>query len=89
VSEKQERPIVAYTLSAVRKAVGHGATAPEIGDVAAIIKQDGDESPHCVYNEIVALRQAQTLHIPVADGALTLTPDGHTYVKDMLHRLRD
>lgn len=40
---------------------------------------DSDESPHCVYNEIVALRLAQTLHVPVADGVLTLTPDGQTY----------
>jgi hypothetical protein len=56
-----------------------GSTQASQGTLDAILKFDGDESPHCVYNEIVALRLAQTLHIPVADGALTLTPDGHTY----------
>jgi len=56
-----------------------GSTQASQGTLDAILKFDGDESPHCVYNEIVALRLAQTLHIPVADGALTLTQDGHTY----------
>ncbi len=56
-----------------------GITQAAQGTLDAILKFDGDESPHCVYNEIVALRLAQTLHIPIADGALTLTPDGQTY----------
>ena len=56
-----------------------GITRASQGTLDAILKFDGAESPHCVYNEIVALRLAQTLHIPVADGALTLTPDGQTY----------
>ena len=55
-----------------------GSTQASQGTLDAILKFDGEESPHCVYNEIVALRLAQTLHVPVADGALTLTPDGHT-----------
>lgn len=45
----------------------------------AILKFDGDEIPHCVYVENVALRLAQTLHIPVADGALTMSGDGPAY----------
>lgn len=61
-----------------------GSTQASQGTLDAILKFDGDESPHCVYNEIVALRLAQTLHIPVADGALTLTPDGHTYASLIL-----
>lgn len=40
----EPRPLVTYTLNWVRKTLGHGATEPEIGDVAAIIKQDGRES---------------------------------------------
>lgn len=56
-----------------------GITQAAQGSLDAILKFDGDESPHCVYNEIVALRLAQTFHVPVADGALTLTPDGQTY----------
>ncbi len=56
-----------------------GITQAAQGSLDAILKFDGDESPHCVHNEIVALRLAQTLHIPIADGVLTLTPDGQTY----------
>lgn len=56
-----------------------GITRASQGTLDAVLKFDSDESPHCVYNEIVALRLAQTLHIPIADGALTLTPDGQTY----------
>ncbi|MGC8733130.1 MAG: hypothetical protein ACP5RC_12870, partial [Halothiobacillaceae bacterium] len=56
-----------------------GSTQASQGTLDAILKFDGEESPHCVYNELVAMRLAQTLHIPVADGVLTLTPDGQTY----------
>jgi len=37
----------------------------------AILKYDSVESLYCVYNELVALRLAQTIHMPVADGVLT------------------
>jgi hypothetical protein len=41
-----------------------------------VLKFDGQESPHGVYNEFVALKLAQACNIPVADGCLT---DGHGY----------
>jgi len=56
-----------------------GITEPSPGTVHAIIKTDCFECPHAVYNEIVALRLAQTLRAPAADGALTVTNDGTVY----------
>jgi hypothetical protein len=79
VSEEQDRPIVAYTLSGVRKAVGHGATAPEIGDVAAIIKQDGGESRAQVYSEYVAGRLAAMVGVTVAAGVFVAHARGLRY----------
>lgn len=79
VSEEQDRPIVAYTLSGVRQAVGHGATAPEIGDVAAIIKQDGGESRAQVYSEYVAGRLAAMVGVTVAAGVLVAHARGLRY----------
>ena len=72
-------PEPTYRIRRIYSRTVKGSTQASQGTLDAILKFDGDESPHCVYNEIVALRLAQTLHIPVADGALTLTPDGHTY----------
>ncbi|MCG7946237.1 MAG: hypothetical protein N0C84_07825 [Candidatus Thiodiazotropha taylori] len=43
------------------------------------MKLDGPESPHCVYNEQVALKLAQTLHIPTANGVLVTVGDGPAY----------
>ena len=37
------------------------------------------ESPHLVYNELVSLRLAQSLKVPVADGVLTVSGDGLAY----------
>lgn len=48
--------------------------------INAILKFDGPESPHCVYNEQVAVRLAQTLHIPIADGVLTTSGAGQAFV---------
>ena len=45
----------------------------------AILKFDSVESPFCVYSEMVALRLAQTFHIPVASGVLTTTGGGEAY----------
>jgi len=56
-----------------------GITQPSFCTLDAILKFDGPESPHCVYIEHVALRLGQTLHIPVADGALTIAGDGLAY----------
>ncbi|MDA8154750.1 hypothetical protein [Acidithiobacillus thiooxidans] len=69
-------------ISSTRKS---GITAPALCTLGATLKFDGEEAPHCVYNEYVALRLAQTLHVPVADGVLTSTGDGPTYASLMLH----
>lgn len=69
-----------YSLHAIGKPVGKGSTAPFLGTVDAILKFDHAESPNAVYNEVVALRLGHMLNIPIADGVLVVTSDGHTYV---------
>jgi len=56
-----------------------GITRPAACTLHGIIKFDCIESPHLVYNEFVALRLAQALRIPVADGVLTVAVDGYAY----------
>ncbi len=73
------KPLVTYTLSGVRKAVGHGATEPEIGDVSAIIKQDGRESRAQIYSEYVAGKLASMVGITVAAGVLVAHAAGLRY----------
>ncbi len=73
------KPLVTYTLSGVRKAVGHGATDPEIGDVTAIIKQDGRESRAQIYCEYVAGRLAAMVGVTVAAGVLVAHSTGLRY----------
>lgn len=60
----------AYKLRRVGSSL-KGMTNPRRCTLDAVLKRDGDDLPYCVYSEYVALRLAQTLHIPVADGALT------------------
>lgn len=73
------RPVVTYTLSGVRKGVGRGVTGPEIGDVAAIIKQDGRESRAQIYSEYVAGRLAVMVGVTVAAGVLVAHASGLRY----------
>lgn len=56
-----------------------GLTSPAACTLHGILKFDGNESPHLVYNEYVALRLAQAARIPVADGVLTVAGDGLAY----------
>ncbi len=56
-----------------------GSTITLYCTMDAILKLDSPASRHCVYNELVAIKLAQTLHIPVADGVLTTTGDGPGY----------
>ena len=79
MSDEQGRSFVVYTLSKVREAVGHGATAPEIGDVTAIIKQDGNESRAQIYSEYVAGRLAAMVGITVAAGVFVAHARGLRY----------
>lgn len=48
----------------------NGVTRPTHGSLGAIIKLDGIEARHCVYNEIAAVRLAELLDVPVATGVL-------------------
>lgn len=72
----QETP---YKIRQILKRRPSGVTEASYCTLDAILKFDGPESPHCVYIEHVALRLAQTFHIPVADGALTMAGDGPAY----------
>ena len=56
-----------------------GITTPVSCTLHGILKFDNPESPHLVYNELVALRLAQSLKVPVADGVLTVAGDGLAY----------
>lgn len=56
-----------------------GITAPVACTIHGILKFDSAESPHLVYNELVSLKLAQSLKVPVADGVLTVSGDGLAY----------
>lgn len=56
-----------------------GLTSPATCTLHGILKFDGNESPHLVYNEYVALRLSQAARIPIADGVLTVAGDGLAY----------
>lgn len=68
-----------YKIHRIRRRTKIGSTAASYCTLSAVLKFDSDESPYCVYNEHVATKLAQTLHIPAADGVLTSTGDGPTY----------
>jgi hypothetical protein len=68
-----------YKIHRIRRRTSTGVTAASFCTINAILKFDCDESPHCVYNEYVATRLAQTLHLPIADGVLTFTSDGPAF----------
>ena len=68
-----------YKIHRIRRQLSHGITAASACTLNAILKFDGLESPHCVYNEKVAVRLGQTLHVPVAAGVLTTTSDGPAF----------
>lgn len=68
-----------YKIRSIRKKSFPGVTSPVSCSLDAILKFDSTESPYCVYSELVALRLAQTFHIPVASGVLTMTGSGEAY----------
>jgi hypothetical protein len=73
-------PINTYKLKRIISRRVEGSTSPARCSISAILKFDDDpESPHCVYCEYVSMRLAQACNIPVADGCLTISGDGHTY----------
>jgi hypothetical protein len=58
-------------------------TEPVRGTLDAILKQDSDNSPCCVYNETTALRLAQRLGIPLAMGVPSVG-DGGVYFASLV-----
>lgn len=68
-----------YKIHHIRSRAKNGITTASFCTLNAILKFDCDESPYCVYNEHLATRLAQTLHVPVADGVLTSTTDGPAF----------
>jgi len=61
-----------------RKVARQSMTAPVRGTLEAVLKQDSDNSPCCVYNELVALRLGQRLGVPLAMGVPSVG-DGGVY----------
>lgn len=62
--------MLAYQIKRPGRPVGRGVTQPINATIAAVLKSDSEEVPTCVYNEFVAQRLAELLHLPVAQGAL-------------------
>ena len=60
------------------KVAGGSMTEPIRGTLDVVLKQDSENSPSCVYNEMVALRLAQRLGVPLAMGVPSVG-DGGTY----------
>lgn len=68
-----------YKISKLGKKVPGGSmTEPVRGTLDVVLKQDSENSPCCVYNEMVALRLAQRLGVPLAMGVPSVG-DGGTY----------
>lgn len=76
-----------YKIKGIRHSPFQGITKPGLCNVLGVIKFDGEESHHCVYNEAVCSRLAQTLHAPIADGVLTMTIGGPAFVSLRLDSL--
>lgn len=58
-------------------------TEPVKGTLDVVLKQDGANAPCCVYNEIVALRLAQRLGVPLAMGVPSVG-DGGVYFASLV-----
>lgn len=68
-----------YLVRRILRKTGSGATVSSYCTLDAILKFDCDETPHGVYNELVALKLGHMLGVPVASGVLTNTMDGQTF----------
>ena len=73
-----------YKIKQIRQKVSASSmTEPVRGTLDVVLKQDGDNSHCCVYNEMVALRLAQRLGIPVAMGVPSVG-DGGVYFASLI-----
>jgi hypothetical protein len=68
-----------YKLHRISEESPGGTTGTSYCSMDAVLKFDCPESQHCVYNEWVAVKLAQSLHIAIADGVITATGDGPAY----------
>jgi hypothetical protein len=68
-----------YNLRRIGKKTPTGITSPVFCSLEAILKRDCPDSPYCVYSELIAVRLAQTINIPVAAGVLTKTESCEAY----------
>jgi len=68
-----------YIIHRINRRTKAGITSASLCTLNAVLKFDCDESSYCVYNEHVAVRLAQTLHLPVMDGVLASTNDGPAF----------
>lgn len=66
-----------------KKLPGGSMAEPVRGSLDVVLKQDSDNSPCCVYSEIVALRLAQRIGIPVAMGVPSVG-DGGVYFASLV-----
>jgi len=68
-----------YKINRVLSGVRKGSTRPQNCRLNAILKRDSADFPYCVYGEQVAVRLAQSLGVPVAEGVLTQIDDHVAY----------
>lgn len=73
-----------YKITKLGKQASQGSmTEPLRGTLDVVLKQDSDNSPACVYNELVALRLGQRLGLPLAMGVPSVG-DGGTYFASLV-----
>ena len=72
-----------YKIEKLGRSMPGSMTEPVRGTLEAVLKQDSDNSPCCVYNEIAALRLAQRLNVPLAMG-VPCVADGGAYFASLV-----
>jgi hypothetical protein len=78
-SEKRMPESAIYVGRRIRANCRPGVTQPHSSSLSCVTKFDSAESPRCTFNEAVAVRLAQTFHIPVADGVLVAAGAGMAF----------
>lgn len=76
--------MLAYSVHTVTNRKPGGITQPVYGSMRAVLKSDGPEIQHCVYNELVAVRLAQVLQLPVLEGVLAGDPPDYRFASLVL-----
>lgn len=68
-----------YIVRRILREVGKGITSPVAATLDGILKFDSDESPHAVYNELVAQRIGERIGAPIVAGGLTVVVGGEAF----------